>query len=87
MGEQFFPFIVVIGLFYFLMLRPQIKRQKQHHEFLSGMKRGQQVLTSSGILGTIEGLTDQFVVLEVADGVRIRIQKTAISGPAKEDEK
>jgi preprotein translocase subunit YajC len=79
---QFAPFIFMMVVMYFLMIRPQVKRQKTHQEFVTGLKRGDQVLTSSGIYGRIEGITDQFVTLEVADGVRLKILKTQIAGPA-----
>lgn len=79
MIEQFFPFIIIILIFFFLVIRPAQRRQKTHSTFLSSMKRGDSVLTTGGILGTIEGLTDQFVILEVADGVRIRVLKTQVA--------
>ncbi len=77
--EQFVPFLIIGLVFYFLLIRPQQKRHKQHSSFLSQIKRGDEVLTNSGIFGTIEGLTDQFVVLEVAEDTRIRILKSQIS--------
>lgn len=82
MLEMFMPFIIVLGIMYFLMIRPQSKRLKQHESFLKDIKRGDQVITASGILGTVDGLTDQFVTLEIADGVKIRMLKKQISGSA-----
>jgi preprotein translocase subunit YajC len=73
------PIIFMIVVMYFLIIRPQAKKQKAHHGFLANMKRGDQVVTSSGILGTIEGITDQFVTLEIAPDVRIKIMKTQIA--------
>ncbi|NCN41132.1 preprotein translocase subunit YajC [bacterium] len=83
--EQFFPFILIFLVFFFLVIRPSQKRQKSHQTFLSGMKRGDSVLTSGGILGTIEGLTDQFVILEISEGVKIRILKSQIASSANEE--
>lgn len=83
--EQSFPFILILGVFFFLIIRPAQKRQKVQQGVLSSLKRGDSVLTSGGILGTIEGLTDQFVVLEIADGVRIRILKNQIAGMAQQE--
>ena len=80
--EQFFPFIILGLVFYFLLIRPQQKKYRQHGSFLSKIKRGDEVLTSSGIYGRIEGLTDSFVILEVAENVRIRIAKSQISSYA-----
>lgn len=85
--EQMMPFIFIFLIFFFLIIRPQQRRQKKQQEFLSSMKRGDSILTSSGIFGTIEGLTDKFVTLEVADGVRLRILKSQISGPVSEEQK
>lgn len=73
------PFIVMLGIMYLLMIRPQMKKQKQHQEFLTALKRGDEVVTSSGILGRIEGLTDVFATLEIAPGVRIKILRTQIA--------
>ena len=80
--EQFLPFIAIIAIFYFFMIRPQAKRHKEHQGFLEAMKRGDEVITNSGIYGTVEGITDRFVTLEVADDVRIRILKNQIAGAA-----
>lgn len=85
--EQFFPFILLGILFYFLFIRPQQRRHKQHGDFLSKIKRGDEILTSSGIYGKIEGLTDSFVILEVAENVRIRVAKSQISSWTAEAEK
>ena len=85
--EQTFPFLLILGVFYFLIIRPAQKRQKNLATFASTLKRGDSVLTSGGILGTIEGITDQFIILEIADGVRIRILKNQISGPGQQEKK
>lgn len=79
-------FVAIFAIFYFFVIRPQGKKLKSHQAFLENVKRGDEVLTSAGILGRIEGLTDSFVTLEIADDVRIRILKTQISSSAKENE-
>lgn len=81
---QLFPILAMVFIFYFLMIRPQIKNQKIKQTFLSQLKRGDEVLTSSGIFGTIEGLTEKFITLEIADGVKIRILRDRVMAPAKE---
>jgi len=81
---QAFPFVAMLFIFYFLMIRPQMKKQKQQQELLTTLKKGDEVLTSGGIFGTIEGLTERFVTLEISDGVTIRILRTQISGTVKE---
>lgn len=77
------PFIFIFGVMYFLVLRPQAKRQKEHQKFLSELKRGDDVVTASGILGRIEGLTDQYVTLEIADGVRIKMVRSQVSASGR----
>ena len=64
---------------YFLFIRPQQRRYKKQSDFLSKIKKGEKVLTSGGIYGRIEGLTDSFVILEVAEGVCIRVAKSQIA--------
>lgn len=76
--EMFVPFIFIFVIFYFLIIRPQAKKQKTHQKFVSELKRGDSIITTSGILGTIEGLTDTFVTLEIASGVKIKILRSQI---------
>ena len=76
---QMLPIIVMVGIVYFLMIRPQMAKQKKHQDFVSTLKRGDEVLTSSGILGKIEGLTDLYVTLEIAPQVRIRVIRSQIA--------
>lgn len=78
--EQFLPFIFIFVIFWFFIIRPQSKKLKAHQKFLKEIKVGDSVLTSSGIFGTIKGITDEYVVLEVADDVRIRVLKSYVSG-------
>lgn len=85
--EMFLPFIFIFVIFYFLIIRPQAKRQKEHQKFTTELKRGDAVITTSGILGTIEGVTETFITLEIADGVRIKILRSQIlSSQAKATE-
>jgi len=77
------PMLLIFSVFYFLIIRPQSKRQKEHQSFLNALKRGDEVVTNSGILGRIEGLTDQFVTLEVADGVRIKMLRNQVAASSK----
>ena len=81
---QMVPFLVMFFIFYFLMIRPQVQKQKTHQDFIGALKKGDQVLTSSGIFGTIEGLTEKYVTLEIADDVNIRVLRTHVSQPVKE---
>lgn len=77
MSTLLFP-IILIAIMYFLMIRPQMKRQKEHKAMLEKINKGDEVLTSGGIAGVVTELGDNFVTIEVADNVRIRVQKGAI---------
>jgi preprotein translocase subunit YajC len=81
--EMMVPFIFIFVVFYFLIIRPQGKKQKDHQLFLTALKRGDEVLTASGILGRIEGITDQYVTLEIADGVRIKMLRNQVAASSK----
>lgn len=77
--EQFMPFVFIILILYFLFIRPAQKKAKKHAEFTTHLKRGQSVLTSGGFLGKIDGLTEQYVILEVSEGVKVRVLRSHIS--------
>ena len=70
--------IALIAIMYFLMIRPQMKRAKEHKAMLEKLSRGDEVLTNGGIAGTVVDLGDNFITVEIADNVRIRVQKGAI---------
>lgn len=73
------PIVFIFGIMYFFMIRPQMKKQKTQAEFLTKLKRGDEILTTGGMLGRIEGLTDHFATLEIAPGVRVKILRTQIA--------
>lgn len=73
------PMILMFAVFYFLLLRPQAKRAKAHADTLAALKRGDEVITSGGIYGRVEGLTDEFITLEIADGVRVKVVRRQIA--------
>ena len=75
---QFVPFVVIIGVFYFFLIRPQAKKQKETQTFLTGLKVGDQVITASGILGRISSMTDAIVNLEVANNVQIKVLRAQV---------
>lgn len=76
------PLVVMVAVMYFLMIRPERKKQGDHATFLSSLKRGDEVVLTSGIIGRIEKVEDRALTLEIADKVRIRVLKIAVSGPA-----
>lgn len=77
-GNQWFFIIAMIAIFYFLMIRPQRKRQKEIDNFRKGLQPGQEVVTSGGIYGKIKEINDNVVVLEVAHNVCIKVDKSTI---------
>ena len=78
--EMLMPFGFVIVIFYFLIIRPQGKKLKEHDKFVAELKRGDAIVTNSGILGTIDGITDQVVKLELEGGVKVKMLKKQIAG-------
>jgi preprotein translocase subunit YajC len=77
------PFILMFVVFYFLLIRPQQKKTKQHKTFLESLKRGDTVVTSGGIYGKITGITDDAVTMEIAEKVRVRVLKGAVADYVK----
>lgn len=76
---QFLPLILMFAIFWFLLIRPQQKRAKAHKQMLSELKRGDTVITSSGIMGKILEIDDEQVLLQSADS-KIRISRAAVGG-------
>jgi preprotein translocase subunit YajC len=77
---SFLPMVAIIGIFYFLVLRPQSKKAKEHQKMLSELKKGDDVSTQGGVIGKITGIKDNEVTLQVQEGVRIRFLRSAITG-------
>ncbi|MCP3145164.1 preprotein translocase subunit YajC [Pyxidicoccus xibeiensis] len=71
--------VVLVGIMYFVMIRPQQKQLKEHRALLGALKKGDEVVTTGGLLGKIHQVDERTVTLEVASGVRLRVLKTAIS--------
>ena len=71
---------LIFGVFYFLMIRPQRKRQKEHQELVQELQKGDKVVTAGGIYGQIESLSDDSVVLKIESGATIRIARSSILG-------
>jgi len=84
MLNMLMPFALIILVFYFFMIRPQQKQRKKHAEFLSNMKRGDEVITSSGIIGTVYNVSDKIVTIEVDENTKIKVLKGMVSASAKE---
>lgn len=77
---QLLPIVLIFVVFYFLLIRPQQKKLKQHKEMLASVRRGDRVVTGGGIIGTVvKVIDDNEVQVEIAEGVRVRVQRPAIS--------
>lgn len=83
LGSPIFMFVIIIAIMYFMMIRPQRKRQKEIENFRRGLQAGQEVVTSGGIYGKIKEVNDGVVVLEIAHNVNIRVDiSTVFASPA-----
>jgi len=78
--EQFLPLVLIFVVFYFLLLRPQQQKIKQHKEMVNQLRRGDRVVTQGGIIGAINKVvSDTEVIVEIADGVRVSVVRSAIA--------
>ncbi len=76
---MFLPMILVFAIFYFLLIRPQAKQRKQHALLIQNVKKGDEVVTTSGIHGKITGVADSIITVEIADNVRIKMEKQQVA--------
>jgi preprotein translocase subunit YajC len=74
------PIVGMLLIFYFLMIRPQQKRQKEVQKMLSAIKKGDRVVTASGLYGTVSGVKDDVLVIQIADNVKVEMVKNAVTG-------
>jgi len=79
-------FALIIGIFYFMILRPQQKRAKDRQKMLEAVKKGDKVITASGVHGTVAGMDEKTVLLQVADNVKIKYERSAIGSIVREGE-
>lgn len=85
MGGEMTPFfnialmVGMLGVFYFLLFRPQMKRQKEVQAFQTGLKAGDQVVTSGGIYGKITEINDEFIMMDIARGTQIKVARSAVN--------
>ncbi|KHL26782.1 preprotein translocase subunit YajC [Croceibacterium mercuriale] len=75
---QFLPIIGMVAIFWFLIIRPQMKRQKDHQTKIASVKRGDQIVTAGGIIGKVIRVEDDAAEVEIAQGVRVRVVKATI---------
>ena len=78
--QQFALMGLMFVVFYFLLIRPQQKKAKEHREMLGNLKRGDRIITNGGMLGKVSGITDKYVTLELAENIRVRMLRSHILG-------
>ena len=76
----FVPLILMFAIFYFLLIRPQQKKSKQHKALLSSLKKGDKIVSSGGLHGVITGVTDDVITMEIAPKVRVKISRNSVAG-------
>ena len=75
---QFLPIIGMVAIFWFLLIRPQMRQQKAHREKIAGVKKGDQVVTAGGLLGKVTKVDDHYAEIEIAQGVRVKAVKSTL---------
>jgi len=78
--SMFIPIVGMLVIFYFLLIRPQQKRQKETTRMLESLRKGDRIVTASGLYGTISGMKDNVVVVKIAENVKVEMLKSSISG-------
>jgi preprotein translocase subunit YajC len=76
----FLPLIIIFAIFYFLLIRPQQRKAKQHKQVLASLKKGDRVVSSGGLHGVITGLTEDAVTMEISPKVRVRVSRGSVAG-------
>jgi len=71
--------LVIFGIFYFLLVRPQMKKQKEHQSMVNSLKKGDKVVTTGGIHGTVVGIKDDIAVIKIAEEVKIEVSKSCVA--------
>lgn len=82
---NFAPMLLIFAVLYFVLYMPQRRRMKQHQGLLAQLKHGDRIVTASGMYGTITGLTDKVVTLEIADDVRIKVARSQVAALASSE--
>jgi preprotein translocase subunit YajC len=81
---SFVPILLMFVIFYFLLIRPQQKQARKQQDFIRNLKIGDRVVTSGGLHGEIKGLTETTLTLEIADKVRVKVTRSAVTGTSQE---
>jgi len=76
---SFLPLVIIFVIFYFLLIRPQSKRAKEHREMVAKLAKGDEVVAAGGMLGRVTDVSETYITVEVADGVSIKVQRHAVT--------
>ncbi|MGA9118196.1 MAG: preprotein translocase subunit YajC [Bacteroidota bacterium] len=79
-------FALIIGIFYFMIIRPQGKQRKEREKMLGSVKKGDKVVTAGGVHGLVAGTDEKIILLEIADNVKVKVDRTAITAVVRESE-
>jgi len=89
-GSPLIMMLMMFGVFYFILIRPQAKRQKEHQDMLKALGKGDQIVTRGGLVGKISGVKDNELIVELQEKVRVRVLRSHVEGkyqpPAKKDD-
>ncbi len=75
----FVPLLLIFVVFYFLLIRPQVKRAKEHKKLVESISKGDEVVTTGGLLGKVTDVNENFITLEIAEGLRVKIQRQSVT--------
>ena len=78
-GSFLFMMLLFLVIFYFFLIRPQMKQSKEHRQLVSNLAKGDEVTTNGGVLGKINQVGDNFILLEIAQGIEIKVQKQSVA--------
>jgi preprotein translocase subunit YajC len=81
-----FMMVIIFGIFYFVLIRPQQKKMKEHKKMVEQLKKGDKVITSGGIYGTVVGVGTETLKVEIADGVKVKIARSTVGTVLTEEE-
>lgn len=79
MFDAIFPFVVIFIVFYFLLIRPQQRRAKEHKNMTENLQKGDEIVTAGGLLGKVTTISEEFVTLEIADGIEVKLQRASVT--------
>jgi preprotein translocase subunit YajC len=79
--------VVIFGIFYFILIRPQQKKMKEHKKMVEELKKGDEIITSGGIYGTVEGVTPDTLTIKIAEGTKVKVTRSSVSAVVTEKER